>query len=141
MALRQSVSDLSATFLSAVRTRLELFSLEAAEQRARLVSLLAMAFGALVCLTLALFVFTLLVALYFWPTDYRYMALGVLALLYAIAGGGLLWAVRHVLVNGPAPFAATLDELRRDADLLARVREPARASADSGTPDRLQGGL
>lgn len=125
MALRQSVSDLGATALSALRTRLELFSLEVAEQRARMVRLLAMAFGGLICLSLAIFVFTLLVALYFWPTDHRYLALGVLALVYALLGGGLFWAVRQALVNDPVPFAATLDELRRDAALFERLREPA----------------
>ncbi|MFA5598366.1 MAG: phage holin family protein [Pusillimonas sp.] len=128
MALGQSVSDLGATALSVVRTRLELFSLEAAEQRSRMVRLLVMAFGALVCLLLAVFVFTLLVALYFWPTEHRFLALAMLALVYAVFGGALFWAVRRALVNDPPPFSATLDELRRDAALLDRARAPAGAS-------------
>ena len=128
MALRQSVSDLGATALSVLRTRLELFSLEAAEQRVRMVRFMAMAFGALMCLSLAVFVFTLLVVLYFWPTEHRYLALGILALVYAVSGAGLFWAVRHALVSGPLPFSATLDELRRDAALLDRLRAPAKAS-------------
>ncbi len=127
MALRQSVTDLAGTVVSALRTRLELFSLEAAEQRSRLIRLLAMAFGALLCITLAVLVFTLLLALYFWPTEYRYWALGLLALGYGLIGLGLFWAVRNALVNDPVPFSATLDELRRDASLIDRLREPAQA--------------
>lgn len=128
MALRQSVTDLAGTVVSALRTRLELFSLEAAEQRSRLIRLLAMTFGALLCITLAVLVFTLLLALYFWPTEYRYWALGLLALGYGLIGLGLFWAVRNALVNDPVPFSATLDELRRDAGLIDRLREPAQAA-------------
>ena len=127
MALRQSVTDLAGTVVSALRTRLELFSLEAAEQRSRFIRLLAMTFGALLCITLAVLVFTLLLALYFWPTEYRYWALGLLALGYGLIGLWLFWAVRNALVNDPVPFSATLDELRRDASLIDRLREPAQA--------------
>src|SRR3546814_338667 len=93
MALRQSVGDLACTLLSIVRTRLELFSLEASEQKVNLIAILGMAFGALLFLTLAVLVFSIAVALYFWPTDQRYLALGCLALLYAVLGAGLFWAV------------------------------------------------
>src|SRR3546814_10782495 len=120
MALRQSVGDLACTLLSIVRTRLELFSLEASEQKVNLIAILGMAFGALLFLTLAVLVFSIAVALYFWPTDQRYLALGCLALLYAVLGAGLFWAVRRKLLVSPMPFAATVDELRRD---LARSEE------------------
>ncbi|KAG1537024.1 hypothetical protein G6F50_014941 [Rhizopus delemar] len=38
-------------------------------------------------------------------------------------GIGLLLAVRHALVYGAPPFAATLEELGRDAELLDRIRD------------------
>lgn len=125
MALRETVGGLAATLLSILRTRFELFTLEAAEQKANVLTLLGMAFGALVFLILALLVFTGTVALYFWPTDDRYLALALLALIYLLIGVGLLLAVRSRLVNGPAPFSATLEELRRDIDLLERLKEPS----------------
>lgn len=124
MALRQAVGGLAATLLSILRTRFELFALEAAEQKANVLTLLGLAFGALIFLTLALLVFTGTVAVYFWPTEDRYVALGVLAFLYFAIGLGLLVAVRSRLVHGPAPFAATLDELRRDIALVDRLKEP-----------------
>lgn len=127
MALRQSVGDLACTLLSIVRTRIELFSLEASEQKSRLIALLGMAFGALLFLTLALLVFSIAVALYFWPTDQRYVALGVLALIYGLVGAGLFLAIRRQLLFSPMPFAATVEELRRDLALAERLREPSSA--------------
>lgn len=125
MALRQSVGDLACTMLSIVRTRLELFSLEASEQKAQLIVILGMAFGALLFLTLAVLVFSLAVALYFWPTEQRYVALSLLTLFYAVLGVGLFWGVRYKLLFSPMPFSATIDELRRDLALADRLREPA----------------
>lgn len=132
MALRHSIGDLASTVLSMVRTRLELFSLEAAGEKSRLIRLLCMAFGALLLMSLALLVFSIAVALYFWPTEERYLAIGVLALIYAVAGLGLFWGVWHSLSNGPAPFSATLDELRRDISLAERLREPDEQGDSTG---------
>lgn len=125
MALRQAVGGLAATLLSILRTRFELFLLEASEQKANVLAVLAMTFGALIFLTLALLVFTVTVAVYFWPTEDRYVALAVLAFVYFVIGVGLLVAVRSRLVNGPAPFAATIEELRRDMELVERLKEPS----------------
>ena len=127
MALRQSVGDIAGTLLSMMHTRLELFSLEASGQTSRLFKLAGMAFAALLFLTLAVLVFSIAFALYFWPSQDRYLALGLLALLYALLGLGLFWAVRRSLLYDPMPFAATLDELRRDAAMAARLGEPSAA--------------
>lgn len=114
------------------RTRLELFALEAAGEKSRLIRILCMAFGALLLMSLALLVFSIAVALYFWPTEERYLAIGVLALIYAVGGLGLFWGVWHCLHNGPAPFSATLDELKRDISLAERLREPDDADHSTG---------
>ncbi|HUH60228.1 MAG TPA: phage holin family protein [Candidimonas sp.] len=132
MALRQSVGEMACTLVSIARTRLELFSLEASGQKAQIISLLAMAFGALLFLTLAILVFSIAVALYFWPTEQRYMALGLLALLYALLGVGLFLGIRSKLLFAPIPFAATVDELRRDLTLLERLREPSSGPSSPG---------
>ncbi|MBB5215160.1 phage holin family protein [Parapusillimonas granuli] len=135
MALRQSVGDLACTLLSIVRTRIELFSLEASEQKGRLVVLMGLTAAALLFLTLAVLVFSIAVALYFWPTEQRYMALCVLALCYLVIGAGFLWAVRRKLVHGAMPFAATIDELRRDLALAERLREPSDAARPLGAKE------
>jgi len=122
MSLRASLSSVASSLLGLTRTRLELFSLEAAEEKSRLFKLLGMAFGALLFVTLAVLVFTITIAVAFWPTENRYVALGLLAAIYAVIGIGLLLSVRRHLVHGPAPFSATIEELGRDAELLSRVR-------------------
>lgn len=123
MALRQTISQLGSTLIGAVSTRLELFALEAGQQKASLITIFSMVFGALLFSTLAVLVFSLLLALYFWPTDYRYWALGVLVVLYAGLGVGFFLAVRRRLTTGPIPFSATLSELRRDVAFIERLRD------------------
>ncbi|GAB2916605.1 phage holin family protein [Paralcaligenes sp. KSB-10] len=130
MALRHSVGEMAGTLLSIVRTRLELFALEASGQKVRLFKLLGMAFAALLFSSLAILVFSIAVALYFWPTEERYLALGGLALVYGLLGLGFFWAVRQALLYGPTPFAATLDELRRDVALVGRLSDPAPGADD-----------
>ncbi|HEU0231305.1 MAG TPA: phage holin family protein [Burkholderiaceae bacterium] len=137
MALSRAVGDLAGTLLSMARTRLELFALEAGEQKARLIGLLALLCAAAFFLALAVLVLSVTVALYFWPTPYRYMALWLLGLLYLVLGIAFAWTVRVRLRGDPLPFSATLDELRRDAALFGRLREPGAAHADGrdGAPE------
>ena len=123
MGLRKSVFGVASSVVGLLRTRLELLALEAADEKARLLKLLGMAFAALLFLTLAVLVFTVTVAVAFWPTEDRYLALGLLAGFYGLVGVALLVAVRRGLVYGAPPFAATLEELGRDAELLERVRD------------------
>ncbi len=122
MSLRQRVGALGSTALSILRTRMEIFALEAGEQKASLLKLLALFAGALLFATLAILVFSLLVALLFWPTEYRYWAIGALMLLYGFLA--LLFGYRIVyrLTNEPMPFAITLEELGRDIQMLERLR-------------------
>lgn len=133
MALKESLGTLSVTLLSMVRTRLELASLEFAEQRSRALGLLVLAFAALVLLLLGFLVFSVAVAMYFWPTDHRYLALLVLAGCYVLAGLIAFLRLRSVLIQSPPPFAATLEELERDIAMLDRWRDTDRSSR---APDR-----
>ncbi|CAB3735706.1 phage holin family protein [Achromobacter kerstersii] len=133
MGLRKSVFGVASSLVGLVRTRLELLALEAADEKSRLLKLLGMAFAALLFLTLAVLVFTVTVAVLFWPTEDRYLALGLLAAFYGIVGVALLLVVRHGLVYGAPPFAATLEELGRDAELLERIRD---AQDDDPPPTR-----
>ena len=133
MGLRKTVFGGASSLVGLMRTRLELLALEAADEKARLLKLLGLAFAALLFLTLAVLVATITIAVAFWPTEDRYLALGLLAAFYGVAGVVLLLVVRHGLVYGQTPFAATLEELGRDAELLDRVRD---MHADDETPVR-----
>lgn len=122
MSLRQRVGNISITAVSIVRTRLELFALEAGEQKAGLLKLLALLFGALLFSTLAFLVFSLLIALVFWPTEYRYWAIAALIVIYAGLGLAMFMNIVNKIKNGPVPFSATLEELQRDMQMLERLR-------------------
>lgn len=137
MGLRKSVFGVASGLVGLLRTRLELLALEAADEKARLVKLLGMAFAALLFITLAVLVFTVTIAVAFWPTEDRYLALGLLAAFYGVIGVGLLLMVRHGLVYGAPPFSATLEELARDAELLDRVRD---AQDEDDAPARRRDG-
>ncbi|MFU2053260.1 phage holin family protein [Bordetella hinzii] len=123
MSLRTSVFGVAASLVGLLRTRLELLALEAGNEKLRLLKTLGLAFGALLFLTLAVLVFTVAIAVAFWPTEDRYVALGWLAAIYGVIGVALFFLVRRELLEGPLPFSATLEELGRDADLLERVRD------------------
>ena len=127
MSLSQSLGGLASSLLRLVRTRLELMALEAAEEKSRLIGLLGLAAAALLFLTLALLVFTAAIAVAFWPTEHRYLALACLGGLYAVIGLVLLYKVRRALADRPVPFAATLDVLERD---VATLEQAGRSAAE-----------
>lgn len=131
MSLRRSLGGLPASLLGLMRTRLELLSLEAAEEKSRLIVLVGLAAAALLCLTLALLVFTAAIAVAFWPTEHRYLALACLGGLYTVIGLALLYKVRRELADRPVPFAATLDVLERD---VAAFEKAGRADAGRAEP-------
>lgn len=143
----RSLADLFAQLAGLIATRLELVGLEARQAVDHWLRLLGMLLLALVFWVLALLVATLIVALYFWPTDYRWWALGGLAVLYALLGAGLSICVVHRLSRQPAAFAVTLDVLRADADALAAHgvhggnRTPGQASAPSEASASSQSGM
>lgn len=135
MGIRLTLTGVAASLVGLMKTRLELLSLEAAGEKMRLVKVLGFAFAALLFLTLAVLVFSVLVSVYFWPTDSRYLALGLLAALYGVIGIGFLLVVRHALLFDPLPFSATIAELGRDTDVIDRVRRAQRAQARRTQPE------
>lgn len=137
MALRQSVGELAATLLSIVRTRLELVALEASGQKSHWIRVVSLAFVALLFVSMAVLVFSVAVALYFWPSEHRYIALFALALIYAVLALILFFCIRRMLVNAGVPFSATLEELQRDIALLEQLstsQKHERRYSDSQEP-------
>jgi uncharacterized membrane protein YqjE len=146
MGVRENLSVVAGDLVAMLRTRIELLGAELAEQKYRLFSLTALLLAAGLFLLLAVVVGSFLFVAFFWETNYRYWAIGGLAIAYALIGIGLIWRVCHRLKTEPTPFAASIDELHRDLVLLGSLRdsfaqglrEPD-ASADSET-DRKAGG-
>jgi len=117
-----SIPDaLRALFASVValgRTRLELFGIEFAEQKANALRISVLAAIGLVCLAMAAMVFTAFVAVMFWDTEYRLLAVGLTGLVWLLAGVFCLVAASRHVKHAKHPFAMTLAELERDYDVL-----------------------
>jgi uncharacterized membrane protein YqjE len=119
MTIRHSLSQVVNDLTAILQTRAELFSVELAAQRERFFSLLGLCGIALIFLLLALVIFSILVVSFFWPGEFRYWAIGGLALLYAMTGLSLTWRLVHRLNTEALPFEFTRQELSKDFALLS----------------------
>ena len=104
--------------------RLELFSLELAEERARLIGVLVAIAAIVVAASLAIAFAGLAALIAAWDTPYRVpVAVGFAAGFALIAVAALL-AVRHLLGKSSPLFRNSIAEWRRDGDELAPKIEP-----------------
>jgi uncharacterized membrane protein YqjE len=118
--LKQSLARIASALVGLVSTRAELASVEFTEERERLTRRLVLAAaGGLLLAFAALFAGAFVIVL-FWDT-HRLWAIALVALAH-VAGGALLLAkARGIGRDSPSPFAATIDELRKDREALERA--------------------
>ena len=113
-----SLRSLLGGVFSLLLTRLELFLLEAEEQKDALLFSLLLGGLALILLLVGLLSAILLV-LVLTPANYRPLLLGGL-MLCSIGGGlALLWQLRQRAQRSASPFTDTLTEVRKDWDSLS----------------------
>ena len=74
-------------------------------------------FVAALFLVPGLLLVALAVVVFFWDI-WRMPAIAGVTLIYALIGAWALVRFRDTVRNSPPPFAATLDEFRKDLDLL-----------------------
>lgn len=131
MSVKQNLSAVASDLTAILKTRLELLAVELAEEKDRLLSV--MLFGAigLLFLHLALMVIAVLAGLFFWETEYRYIALAVLVLVYAGIGIGCLLLMKKHLNLASSPFSATVDALKDDVAALRGSAAPGSAGSSS----------
>lgn len=100
-----------------MQTRLELISIELAEERERLMAVLFLGLIAVMFAMMALISLTALVAVAFWDT-YRWQVLAGITAVYAI--GALICALkaRSGLHEAPNVFHATLNEFEKDREMF-----------------------
>ena len=134
MTILHSLSQVANDLTAILQTRAELFSVELAAQRERFFSLLALCGIALIFVLLALVLLSILVVSFFWPGDFRYWAIGGLALLYSLIGLSLTWRLVYRLNTEALPFEFTRQELSKDLALLANWQ--SRASSNSHCAER-----
>lgn len=118
-----STRGLLGTGVTLLHNRLELLGVELAEERVRLVSLLAYGGAAFLCLAAGLIFLAIFLTVLLWDSN-RLLALGVFSALFIGAGIACLILARSLTRSGSKLFAASLAELRSDRDALA-ARKPA----------------
>lgn len=115
-----ALSRLADALLGLARTRLELASVEYAEERGRIGAQLALVLAGVGCLLFAAFFTAFGVVAYFWDS-YRIVAIGGVVVFFVVAGAVLLWRRAEIVNAAGTPFAATVAELEKDRAALART--------------------
>ena len=120
VGLRGSLTRAASALVGLLSTRAELASVEFTEERERLTRRLALVAGGGLLLAFgALFAGAFVIVL-FWDT-HRLAAIAAVALAHVAAGLFLLSKAKAIGRDAPSPFAATIDELKKDKELLERA--------------------
>lgn len=117
MTISATVGRIGSNLLAMVRTRLELAAVELQEETQRLFGYLAWALAAAFFAFIAFLLVVLFVLVLFWDS-HRLLAVGGMAALFALGSAVAYFKVRGELANRPPIMAATLAELRKDAQAV-----------------------
>ena len=115
-----AMSRLASSLVGLARTRLELLSVEYAEERGRVGMQLALVIAGVGCLLFAMFFAAAGIIVYFWDS-YRIAAIIGVILFFLAAGLALLWRRAEISNAAGTPFAASVAELEKDRAALART--------------------
>lgn len=115
--LFESLKTLLGSVVGIVHTRIELLSVEIAEERDHLIMLLVLVQSALFFVGVGVVLLTVLVAVAF-AEGQRLLALGVMGALFVLAGAGMGWFALRRTRTRPRLFAASLEELSKDRQHL-----------------------
>jgi uncharacterized membrane protein YqjE len=126
--IKETARQLGDSALALLRARLELASVELAEERERLHIRLGWLFAGILLLVFALLGVGMLVAALLWNTN-RLLALLLPTLCFALSGWWMMRRSQAMGKNVALPFAATIAEFDKDRALLGRQ---AAATDDNG---------
>ncbi len=114
-----AVKRVLVTLLSVLETRLEIFIIEAGQEKERLLGLLLIGLAAVVFFGFALLMLSLWVVIFCWE-NHRYHALFGLTGFYCFMGL-LFWVkLKRRMAKQPSAFMFTLAELAKDREALAQ---------------------
>lgn len=128
MTFRQSFSTLIASLVQLVHNRVELFGLEIAQEKDRGLRIFTQAAMAAIFLLLSVALITFLLVAIFWDTHYRLWVLAGLGVSYGLIGLVMLLRAKSNMSAFEHAFTATVDELRRDAQMFASMAQSTLAS-------------
>ncbi|MFA4969577.1 MAG: phage holin family protein [Sulfuritalea sp.] len=112
-----SIKGLLGTGVTLIHNRLELLGVELAEERVRLISILAYGGAAFLCIAAGLIFLAIFLTVLLWDSN-RLLALGVFSALFLGAGIASLTLAMSLGRAGSKLFSASLAELRKDRDAL-----------------------
>lgn len=113
-----STKGLLATCVGLLHNRFELFSVELAEEKARLISLLAYGGAAFLCIAAGLVFLAIFLTVMLWDNN-RLLALGIFSTLFLGAGLASLALAVSLARSGSKLFSASLAELSKDRESMA----------------------
>jgi len=113
-----STKGLLGTGVTLIHNRLELLGVELAEERVRLISMLAYGGAAFLCIAAGLIFLAIFLTVLLWDRN-RLLALGVFSALFLGAGIASLTLAMSLGRSGSKLFSASLAELRKDRDALS----------------------
>jgi uncharacterized membrane protein YqjE len=113
-----STRGLLGTGVTLLHNRLQLLGVELAEERVRLVSMLAYGGTAFLCIAAGLIFLAILLTVLMWESN-RLLALGIFAALFLGAGIASAALALSLARGGSKLFSASLAELRKDRDALS----------------------
>jgi uncharacterized membrane protein YqjE len=116
-----SLQRMLATLVALVQTRLELAGVEIEEQIEHAAGVLLWSIAAVFFASLTVLLLALTVLIAFWD-EHRLLAAGLVTGSFAGLALAAVLVVRHRLRHRPKFLAATVGELRRDADALGAER-------------------
>lgn len=117
--LLQSARRIAVSVLEALETRLELLSVEFKEEKAWFLQLLIWAGMTIFLMVASTIMITLTVVFAFWDNpDTRVPALVVVTLIYLALATTGFFRLKMLVKDRPAPFAETIDQLKRDKQCL-----------------------
>ena len=119
VGLGSALSQLVATALAMVRTRLELATVEFTEERERAKEMLLLVFSTVLVALFALLFASVFIIAYFWDS-YRLTAVGAVTGFYLALAVIFLIRLKQRMQEKHSPFAATLSQLEEDAEALRR---------------------
>lgn len=117
----QALRRIGESLLGLVRSRFELFTVEWQEEKLRLLSLLIWLGIAFVIGAAGLLVGVATLALWLWERAGYVGLIGLTAVTLGVAVA-LVWNIRRRIQAGPAPFAHTVAEFRKDGKCLRSNR-------------------
>jgi len=117
--LQDALTRLASAAAALVRTRAEIAALDFDEAGKRTKQRAILLVAGLLCLGVGILAATAFVVVYFWDT-HRLTAFGIITIGYLLVGVLALWRFNVRQSTDPPPFAATLAELERDVQWIAR---------------------